>query len=206
MTSEMKITSIKYEGSFPTEKSCPKGILPEYAFIGRSNVGKSSLINMISERKDIARVSKSPGKTRSINLYCVNKSWNIADLPGYGYAVVSKTDRKKWQKMIEGYMLFRPNLVMAFILIDLRHELQEIDKEFIDWMGVRRVPFAIVYTKADKVKPPQIENHTERIETELLTSWEAMPPSFITSAEHRMGREVLLQYIADLNSEIKENS
>ena len=108
--------------------------------------------------------------------------------------------------MIEGYMLFRPNLVMAFVLIDLRHELQAIDKEFIDWMGVRKLPFAIVYTKADKVKPPQIDSHISSIEKELLTSWEAMPPSFITSAEGRIGREVLLQYIADLNSEIKENS
>jgi len=203
---ELNITSIKYEGSFPTERACPKSSLPEYAFIGRSNVGKSSLINMLSERKEIARVSKSPGKTRSVNIYCVNKSWNIADLPGYGYAKVSKTDRKKWQKMIEEYMLFRPNLVMAFVLIDLRHELQTIDKEFIDWMGARQVPFAIVYTKADKIKPPQVENQAHRIEEELLTTWEAMPPSFITSAVGRIGREVLLQYITDLNSEIKENS
>jgi len=206
MKDKLNISSIKYEGSFPAEKSCPKSILPEYAFIGRSNVGKSSLINMISERKEIARVSKSPGKTRSINLYCLNKSWNIADLPGYGYAKVSKTDRKKWQKMIEEYMLFRENLVMAFVLIDLRHELQAIDKEFIDWMGARRVPFAIVYTKADKIKPPKIDNHVQRIEKVLLTTWEAMPPSFITSAEGRIGREVLLQYIVDLNSEIKENN
>jgi GTP-binding protein len=206
MKDELNITSIKYEGSFPNEKSCPKSALHEYAFIGRSNVGKSSLINMISDRKEIARVSKSPGKTRSVNLYCVNKSWNIADLPGYGYAKVSKTDRKRWQKMIEEYMLFRPNLVMAFVLIDLRHELQTIDKEFIDWMGARQVPFAIVYTKADKIKPPQIDNHVNIIRDELLTTWEAMPPSFITSAETRIGRDVLLQYIVDLNSEVKENS
>ena len=205
MKSELNIVSIKYEGSFPDQKSCPKSELPEYAFIGRSNVGKSSLINMISERKEIARVSKSPGKTRFVNLYCVNKSWNIADLPGYGYAKVSKTDRKKWQKMIEGYMLFRPNLVMAFVLIDLRHELQSIDKDFIDWMGARRLPFAIVYTKADKIKPPQIDKHIKRIEDELLTTWEAMPPSFITSAESKIGREILLQYIVDLNTEVKEN-
>ncbi len=206
MKGELNISSIKYEGSFPTEKSCPKSTLPEYAFIGRSNVGKSSLINMLSERKEIARVSKSPGKTRSVNLYCVNKSWNIADLPGYGYAKVSKTDRKKWQQMIEGYMMFRPNLIMAFVLIDLRHELQAIDKEFVDWMGARQVPFAIVYTKADKIKPPQIDRHVERIENELLKSWEAMPPSFITSADERIGREILLQYIVDLNTEVKENS
>ncbi|RLD22102.1 MAG: YihA family ribosome biogenesis GTP-binding protein [Bacteroidetes bacterium] len=206
MKGELNITSIKYEGSFPNEKTCPKSTLPEYAFIGRSNVGKSSLINMISDRKEIARVSKSPGKTRSINIYCVNKSWNIADLPGYGYAKVSKTDRKKWQKMIEEYMLFRPNLVMAFVLIDLRHDLQAIDQEFIDWLGVRQVPFAIVYTKSDKIKPPKVETHVKAIEDALLTTWEAMPPSFITSAVTRIGQEVLLQYIVDLNSEIKENS
>ncbi len=206
MKGELNITSITYEGSFPDEKTCRKSTLPEYAFIGRSNVGKSSLINMLSGRKEIARISKSPGKTQSINIYCVNKRWNIADLPGYGYAKVSKTNRKRWQKMIEGYMLFRPNLVMAFILIDLRHDLQAIDKEFIDWMGARRVPFAIVYTKADKIKPPQIDNHVMAIQNELLTTWEAMPPSFITSAETRIGREILLQYIVDLNSEVKENN
>ena len=199
MEDVLKIRDIKFEGSFPTQNSCPKTSLPEYVFIGRSNVGKSSLINMLTQRKDLARTSKSPGKTRHINLYCINKSWYIADLPGYGYAKVSKTERKKWQKMIEDYMLQRPNLVNAFVLIDLRHDLQAIDKEFIDWMGARQVPFAIVFTKADKLKPREQTENQKRIREALLETWEGIPLTFVTSSERNIGREVLLEYIVELN-------
>ena len=202
MEDELRIHSIKFEGSFPSERDCPKSNLPEYAFIGRSNVGKSSLINMLAMRKEIARTSKSPGKTRHINLFCIDKSWNLADLPGYGYAKVSKTERKKWQKMIEDYMMLRPNLVTAFVLVDLRHDLQAIDKEFIDWLGARQIPFAIVFTKADKLKPPQVHKHQERIRQALLETWEGIPATFVTSSEKGLGRETLLQYIAELNESI----
>ena len=191
-----------YVGSYPSEKDCPRVELPEYAFIGRSNVGKSSLINMLCGRRDLARTSKTPGKTQTINLYRIDDLWSIADLPGYGYAKVSQTQRKKWLAMIEGYMMFRPNLVTAFILIDLRHPLQAIDREFIDWMGMRRVPFAIIYTKADKVKPREVDKHVRRIEKALLETWETVPPSFVSSANSGQGRDLILQYIAQLNKEL----
>ena len=199
MQDELKITSIKFEGSFPSERECPKTELPEYAFIGRSNVGKSSLINMLTGRKELARTSKSPGKTRLINLFGINKSWYLADLPGYGYAKVSKTERKKWQKMIEDYMMLRPNLVTAFVLIDLRHDLQDIDKEFMDWMGARQIPFAIVFTKADKLKPQQVRSHQQKIRNAMLETWEGIPITFVTSSEKGIGRADLLQYIVELN-------
>lgn len=204
MLDELKIHSVKFEGSFPSEKSCPRTSLPEYAFIGRSNVGKSSLINMLVERKDMAHTSKSPGKTRAINLFCVNKSWYLADLPGYGYAKVSKTERKKWQKMIEDYMMLRPNLVCTFILIDLRHELQAIDSEFIDWMGARHLPFALVFTKADKLKPNQVTANQKQIRKALLQTWEEIPTTFVTSSIKGEGREALLHYIDHLNHSVTE--
>ena len=200
MEDDLIIQSVKYVGSFPSEHKCPSYDAHEYAFIGRSNVGKSSLINMLMGRRDLAHTSKSPGKTKSINLFHVDDLWLLADLPGYGYAKVSKSERKKWQKMIEGYMMMRKNLVTAFVLIDLRHELQSIDKEFIEWMGERHLPFAIVYTKADKLKPREVEGNKARIEEELLKTWESMPPAFVTSAEKRTGRGDLLGYITELNS------
>lgn len=198
----MTINTAHYIGSFPGYQACPEGRRPEYAFIGRSNVGKSSLINMLCGRKDLARTSKSPGKTRSINLYVIDDSWQIADLPGYGYAKVSKTDRKKWQRMIEEYMMFRTNLITAFVLVDLRHELQAIDRDFINWLGARQVPFSIVYTKADKIKTGQVANHVGRIETELLKSWETLPESFVTSSVQDAGRDALLEYIGALNTKL----
>ncbi len=204
MTDDVAIESVKYIGSFPSESTCPQSERPEYAFIGRSNVGKSSLINMLMGRRDLAHVSKSPGKTKSINLFVVEDSWQLADLPGYGYAKVSKTERKRWQKMIEDYMRLRPNLVTAFVLLDLRHPLQAIDKEFIDWMGESQVPFAIVYTKADKLKPREVKSHKKRIEDALLETWDEIPSTFTTSANKRVGRGALLQYIADLNEGISK--
>ncbi|MDX1476753.1 MAG: ribosome biogenesis GTP-binding protein YihA/YsxC [Saprospiraceae bacterium] len=197
------IQSAKYIGSFPDYKSCPEGRLPEYAFIGRSNVGKSSLINMLCGRKDLARTSKTPGKTRSINLFVIDGQWQIADLPGYGYARVSKTDRKRWQRMIEEYMLFRNNLVTAFVLIDLRHELQEIDRTFINWLGARQVPFTIIFTKADKIKESHLPRHIRRIEKALLEEWETLPPTLVTSSVRETGRQQLLEYIAELNARLQ---
>ncbi|MDX1378694.1 MAG: ribosome biogenesis GTP-binding protein YihA/YsxC [Anaerolineales bacterium] len=198
------IHTAKYIGSFPDYKSCPAGRLPEYAFIGRSNVGKSSLINMLCGRRDLARTSKTPGKTQSINLFVIDGQWQIADLPGYGYAKVSKTDRKRWQRMIEEYMLFRENLVTAFVLVDLRHELQDLDREFINWLGARQVAFSIVFTKADKLKEKQVPRHVERIKQELLQDWEALPPMMVTSSVRETGREALLEYIAELNARLLE--
>ena len=201
---QLEIHHAKYLGSYPDERTCPSSRLPEYAFIGRSNVGKSSLINMLCQRTDLARTSKTPGKTRSINLYRIDDAWLLADLPGYGYAKVSKTERKRWHGMIEKYLLFRPNLISAFVLVDLRHSLQEIDRTFIDWLGARRVPFSIIYTKADKVKPRLRSKHQQRIEQALLESWEALPSSFLSSAQTGEGREALLQYIGVLNTRLEE--
>jgi GTP-binding protein len=193
------ITSAVIVGSFPAEKDCPQSALPEYAFIGRSNVGKSSLINMLLGRRDLARTSKSPGKTQHINLYLIDEAWQIADLPGYGYAKVSQTARKRWQKMIEQYMVMRDQLVTAFVLIDLRHPLQDIDREFINWLGERQVPFVLIYTKADKLKPRERQANKKRIDKSLLEYWSSLPPAFITSATTREGRAELLEYIAQLN-------
>ena len=205
MTDDTAIESVKYIGSFPSESKCPGSERPEYAFIGRSNVGKSSLINMLMGRRDLAHVSKSPGKTKSINLFVVEDSWQLADLPGYGYAKVSKTERKRWQKMIEDYMRLRPNMVTAFVLLDLRHPLQAIDKEFIDWMGQSQVPFAIVYTKADKLKPREVSSHQKQIGDALLETWDEIPSAFVTSSTKRQGRGALLQYIAELNEGISRD-
>ena len=196
------IVDAKYIGSFPNNRTCPDSNLPEYAFIGRSNVGKSSLINALTGRKDLARTSKSPGKTRSINLFNIDLTWQIADLPGYGYAKVSKSERKRWQKMIEDYMLMRENLATAFILVDLRHDLQTIDLDFINWMGERRVPFAILFTKADKIKDAHVGRHIASIESSLAEFWEEMPPRIVTSSVDERGRGDLLDYISEINQRL----
>lgn len=200
MEDELTVIKAQYVGSYPSERECPKGNMPEYAFIGRSNVGKSSLINMLTGKRDLARTSKIPGKTRSINLFEIDDTWLIADLPGYGYAKISKAERKRWQQMIESYLMFRANLVTAFVLIDLRHPLQDIDREFINWLGLRQVPFAILYTKADKIKPNRIDAHLRQIRNVLSEDWEELPPQFITSSELRQGREQVLQYISECNA------
>lgn len=197
---------VRYIGGFPGEKDCPDSGLPEYAFIGRSNVGKSSLINMLCGRHELARTSKNPGKTRLIHLYVVDEQWQIADLPGYGYAKVSKTERSKWQQMIERYMLFRGQLVTAFVLLDLRHSLQDIDRTFINWMGARGVPFSLIYTKSDKLKSREIPRHVNRIEEALLSDWETLPRAFVTSAKKQTGREKILEYISVLNAQLTSES
>ena len=184
---------------------CPKEPLPEYAFIGRSNVGKSSLINMLTNQKNLAKTSARPGKTQLINHFKINDQWFLVDLPGYGYARVSKTTKKTFQKFITNYFEQRKQLVCAFVLVDIRHEPQKIDLEFMQWMGENAVPFAIVFTKADKLKPLAIERNIATYQEILLKSWEAMPPYFITSAENYVGKEELVGYIEDINKTLKNN-
>jgi len=181
-------------------RNCPNEQLPEYAFIGRSNVGKSSLINMLTQRKGLAKTSGRPGKTQLINHFKINENWFLVDLPGYGYARVSKTNKKTFQKYITDYFLERAQLVCAFILIDIRHEPQKIDLEFLEWMGENRIPFCIIFTKADKLHPNVIENQVSAYIQKLLEGiWEEAPLHFITSSTHGTGKEELLTYIDGLN-------
>lgn len=196
----MEIKHVDFVGSFTKESQCPKRDLPEYAFIGRSNVGKSSLINMLCGRKKLAKVSNTPGKTQTLNYFLVDDSWYITDLPGYGYAKISKKMREKWEKMIESYLVTRNTLQLAFVLIDLRHSLQSIDLEFVNWLGERHIPFAIIYTKADKVKPSKIESNRKVIEDELLQYWHTLPASFVSSSSNKLGKEEILGFIEELNS------
>ncbi len=195
----MVIHEAAFAGSFDRESGCPKPMIPEFAFIGRSNVGKSSLINMLCGRKDIAKVSKTPGKTQLLNFFRINNEWNLVDLPGYGFAKISKKKVAAWEKMIEKYLLVRQQLQCAFVLIDIRHSLQAIDSEFIDWMGERQIPFALIYTKADKLSAGDVQQHAKRINDELLKTWNELPPYFITSSEKNMGRDEVLKYIDEIN-------
>lgn len=181
---------------------CPKDILPEYAFIGRSNVGKSSLINMLTNHKNLAKTSGRPGKTQLINHFIINKNWFLVDLPGYGYARVSKTAKKKFQKFITDYFEKREQLVLAFVLIDVRHEAQKIDLEFMEYMGENGLPFSIVFTKADKMKPKAIERNVEAYMQEMLKTWVETPSYFITSSTSAVGRDEVLQHIDETNQEI----
>ena len=195
----MIIREVEFLGSFERENQCPKDQKPEYAFIGRSNVGKSSLINMLLSRKDIARISSSPGKTQTINYYEINESWRIVDLPGYGYAKISKKMRKKWWTMINTFLKTRRNLVCIFSLIDSRHSLQANDLEFINSLGINQIPFVIVYTKTDKLKKGELEKNLENIRAGLLDHWESLPQEFVTSANNGEGREDMLHFIEEIN-------
>lgn len=181
---------------------CPKDILPEYAFIGRSNVGKSSLINMLANQKNLAKTSGRPGKTQLINHFLINKNWFLVDLPGYGYARVSKTAKKQFQRFITNYFEERQQLIQAFVLVDIRHEAQQIDLEFMTYLGESGIPFAIIFTKADKLKPKAITRHVEDYQQELLKTWEEMPDYFVTSSASHLGREELLAHINATNNEI----
>ncbi|WP_010519128.1 ribosome biogenesis GTP-binding protein YihA/YsxC [Croceivirga radicis] len=202
----MKITSAEFVMSNSDVAKCPKEPLPEYAFIGRSNVGKSSLINMLVDRKSLAKTSGRPGKTQLINHFKINKNWFLVDLPGYGYARVSKKDKKTFQKYITEYFLKRKQLVCAFVLVDIRHEPQPIDMEFMEWLGSNGIPFAIIFTKADKLKPGAIEKNVKAYITELLASvWEETPPYFITSSSKHLGKEALLNYIEEINQSLNPN-
>ena len=178
---------------------CPKSKLPEYAFIGRSNVGKSSLINMLTGRKKLAMISGKPGKTRLINHFIINGEWYLVDLPGYGYAKTSKTDRKKWEQFIRKYLLFRKNLYGIFLLVDSRLEPQNSDLEFMQWLGENQVPFVIVFTKVDKLNKTEQAVFQEHYTRKLLETWEEAPMMFISSAETGLGRDEILSFIENVN-------
>lgn len=198
----MKITSAEFVISNSDVSKCPQNSLPEYAFIGRSNVGKSSLINMLTNRKKLAKTSGKPGKTQLINHFLINKNWYLVDLPGYGYANVSKTAKKTFQKFIIDYFNKRKQLISAFVLIDIRHEPQPIDLDFMQWLGENMIPFSIIFTKADKLKPKAIDSHVENYKQKLLETWEEMPTYFITSSTKKLGQEEVLQYIDSINKSI----
>lgn len=181
---------------------CPKILVPEFAFIGRSNVGKSSLINCLANNSGLAKISGRPGKTQLINHFLINKEWFLVDLPGYGYARVSKSAKKTFQKFITAYFRERKQLVSAFVLVDIRHEPQAVDLAFMQWLGEHGIPFSIVFTKADKLRPKAIEVHIESYKNKLLAFWEEMPNYFITSSTNYSGKDELLNYIDGVNNEI----
>jgi len=188
--------------SSPDVGQCPKSELPEYAFIGRSNVGKSSLINALCHNPKLAKTSQKPGKTLLINHFLIDNAWHLVDLPGYGFAQAGKTQREKLRRMIERYCLLREELTNLFVLIDCRHEPQKIDLEFMNWLGEQGVPFSIVFTKADKLGKDRLAANIEAYKQTLLETWEELPPIFVTSSEKNTGTEELLDYIEKINSSI----
>lgn len=196
----MMISEIEFVGSFEHEHQCPVTQLPEYAFIGRSNVGKSSLINAITRKKGLARISSTPGKTQTMNYFLINKEWYLVDLPGYGYAKISKTKRKKWRQMIERYLQHRENLYCVIQLIDSRHNLQENDLEFMNWMGESGIPFVIAFTKIDKIKISDRNKNIKKLLKQLSEYWDPLPTHFVTSAEKNTGTEDILNFIDNTNS------
>lgn len=191
----MKVTHAEFLASNTNPARCPEATLPEFAFIGRSNVGKSSLINLLVERKGLAKTSARPGKTQTINHFLINQRWYLVDLPGYGYASASRTQRFHWGAMIETYLLKRPNLYCTFVLIDSRLEPQKIDVEFIQWMGEHQLPLALVFTKIDKLKHHEWQKNRARWQVKLRETWEELPTTFETSATERTGREPLLDFM-----------
>ena len=202
----MKINSAEFEISNSRADQCPKSNIPEYAFIGRSNVGKSSLINMLTQRKGLAMTSSTPGKTMLINHFRINDEGYLVDLPGYGYAKRSKKDQEKLQNIISFYVLEREQLTNLFVLIDSRLKPQKIDLEFIEWLGENGVPFSIIFTKADKNKKGELRKNVDTFLATLREQWEELPPHFITSSESRLGREELLNYIENINKSIEDTS
>jgi len=195
----MLIKSAKFLISSQTHDKCPKANLPEYAFIGRSNVGKSSLINMIAGVKKLAKTSTTPGKTQLINHFLINEEWYLADLPGYGYAKISKETRAKWENMIKGYLLNRENLLTTFILVDSRIEPQQSDLEFMEWMGTNEIPFAIVFTKTDKLSRNELSRNFESYKKELNEIWEELPHTILSSSENKKGKNEILSFIEETN-------
>ncbi len=198
----MQIKSAEFVISNTDVRKCPKEQLPEYAFIGRSNVGKSSSINMLTGRKSLAKTSGKPGKTQLINHFRINQNWFLVDLPGYGYAQISKTKRQAFQEFITDYFLQRLQLVCSFVLVDVRHAPQKIDVEFMRFLGENQIPFCIVFTKSDKLNHSNLNKNLAIYRTELLKTWEEMPTHFVTSASHKTGREDLLNFIEDVNKKI----
>ena len=198
----MEITSAEFVISNTDVKKCPAGIFPEYAFIGRSNVGKSSLINMLTARKGLAMTSATPGKTMLINHFLINQSWYLVDLPGYGYARRGQKGKDQIRTIIEDYILEREQMTNLFVLIDSRLEPQNIDLEFMEWLGENGIPFSIIFTKADKLKGGRLKMNVNAYLRELSKQWEELPPYFISSSENRTGRTEILNYIENINKEI----
>ncbi len=197
----MQIKTAKFIISNTDYSKCPKPDMPEYAFIGRSNVGKSSLINMLTGRKNLAKISGTPGKTQLINHFLINESWYLVDLPGYGYAKISKSKRSEWERMIHNYLIHRPNLLTTFILIDSRHEPQKPDLEFIFWFGKKQLPFILLFTKTDKVPKNRLSANIESYKNILIKEWEELPLSVLTSAKTGRGKEEVLMIIEDMNNQ-----
>ncbi|MBU8892684.1 MAG: ribosome biogenesis GTP-binding protein YihA/YsxC [Bacteroidales bacterium] len=199
----MEIKSAEFISSYVTYKDCPESKSPEYAFVGRSNVGKSSLINMLMERKKLAKTSQSPGKTQLINQFLINGSWVLTDLPGYGYAKVAKSQRKDFNKLINEYALYRENLMCMFVLLDSRHDPLKNDLGFMKWLGENQVPFAMIFTKSDKLSDSAVTKNISNYRKEMLKEWEELPEIFITSTENRNGRTELLDFIDKINNSVK---
>lgn len=202
----MNITKAIYLQSVVDWRKCPTGRFPEYAFIGRSNVGKSSLINMLTRHNGLAKTSSKPGKTQTINHFLINDNWYLVDLPGYGYANISKTMREKWTGMIDNYLALRPNLQLVFVLIDSRLDPQKKDLEFIDHLGEKGIPFALIFTKTDKVSKLKVSQNVEKFKEKMLETWEELPPLFLSSAEKGDGRDEILNYIDSINVEFDADS
>ncbi len=200
----MDIKTAEFTLSAPNVAMCPKDTKPEFAFIGRSNVGKSSLINMLCRNKKLAKTSATPGKTLLINHFVINREWYLVDLPGYGFAKRSKNEVKKLEQMINGYILQREQLVNLFVLVDIRHEAQKIDLDFIQWLGESSVPFAIVFTKDDKLTVNQRNANVEAYKRKLSETWEELPPMFVTSSEKRTGRDEVLDYIDEILASLNQ--
>ncbi len=199
----MKIIDAKFLISAPHYKKCPKPNLPEYAFIGRSNVGKSSLINALTGRKKLAKTSVTPGKTQLINHFIIDDKWYMVDLPGYGYAKASKTHRAKWSELSMDYLLKRPNLLTVFALVDARHDPMQSDIDFINWLGSKEISFAIVFTKIDKLSQGKVQSHIEKYRKYLMQYWEELPKIFITSAHKSSGLDEILAYVDETNKLFK---
>ncbi|WP_424963540.1 ribosome biogenesis GTP-binding protein YihA/YsxC [Ekhidna sp.] len=198
----MQIKTAEFVKSSPNVVDCPDPIMPEYAFIGRSNVGKSSLINLLTHRKKLAKTSSTPGKTQLINHFLINENWYLVDLPGYGWAQTSKTNKAAWKKMINEYLEERQNLACVFVLVDSRHEPQKIDLEFMEWLGESGIPFSIVFTKVDKLGKNQVQSNVAAYKREMRKTWEELPPTFITSSTDRVGGEEIMDFIDRINGEI----
>ena len=198
----MEIKSAEFVISNTNVKKCPAGNLPEYAFIGRSNVGKSSLINMLTGKKGLAMTSQKPGKTMLINHFLINGQWYLVDLPGYGFAQRGKEGRENIQRIIEDYILEREQLTNLFVLIDCRHEPQKIDLEFMEWLGENGIPFSLIFTKTDKISKSRLQENLKAYQTKLLESWEELPPILLSSSEKKEGRDEILDYIDEINKSL----
>ena len=194
----MKITEALFSGSSTRISEKPKQKFPEFAFIGRSNVGKSSLINMLTNNKKLAMTSSKPGKTRLVNHFLINRQWYLVDLPGYGYAKISATGKQKLEQVIRNYLNFSEEMVMLFVLLDSRHDIGKVDMDFMFELGQSQIPFAIIFTKGDKMGPVALENQIEKMKNQILEHWEELPPTFVSSSETGLGREEILNYIGSV--------